>query len=299
MKYKNMTILNFIIFILSFFLKDNFYFVFAIAIIINIAVYIFARTQKEKASDDSITENPAIANLFDERNINLFSIYMNLWWAIFSYKICNGNILYFALLFILFDVLFTLINKIDAFFAAKYIIRQGLVSDFESIRFPTYQELYDEAYVIIGKQEIKEQKKKEQEEKVLTSLRDNNKDKFEKIVKKLKSYPYDTNPVPDEKFEQIIDKIDFLTEQVKLQEKLIDTINISRLEIYTDELILFLNSCIKIDLDENENYMDKMQKVLETYERYLDGLLQTIEGQLKMEIDVNYKVLTNLLEREK
>ena len=78
-----------------------------------------------------------------------------------------------------------------------------------------------------------------------------------------------------------------------------DCVNITRFEIYTDELITFMNSCIKLDLEKNNDYMDKMNNILETYERYLDGLLENIEGQLKMDIDVNYQVLANLMEREK
>lgn len=303
MKYKNMIVLNLILFILSFILKESFYFIFLASIFINIVIYIFVRTQGKEVKWEDDENFSIILNLFSIKTIKLFTFFMNLWWAAFSYKICKGNILYFALCFILFDVLFIAFNKIDSFLSAKYILKQDLVKSFKKAVKPkdaaSNYAIFDGADSIISKQEKILKEKQESEEKTLTSLHEKYMSDFSEISKKLKEYPYDSNPVPDEMYEAVLDKFNFLEQQIKLQDKLIDSINVSRLSLYTNELILFLDSCIKIDLDNNDTYKEKMENILQTYEHYLDSLLQMIESQLKMEIDVNYKVLSNLLEREK
>ena len=304
MKYKNMIVLNLILFILSFVLKGSFYFIFLASIFINIVIYIFVRTQGKEVQSNTADENfLTIVNLFSIKTIKLFTFFMNLWWAAFSYKICNGNILYFALCFILFDALFIAFNKVDSFLSAKYILKQDLVKAFKKAKEPkgagNEYTIYEGAASIISKQEKILKEKQESEEKALTSLHEKYMNDFSEISEKLKKYPYDSNPVPDEMYEAVLNKFNFLEEQIKLQDKLIDSINVSRLSLYTNELILFLDSCVKIDLDSNDAYKEKMENILQTYEHYLDSLLQMIESQLKMEIDVNYKVLSNLLEREK
>ena len=292
MKHSSIVLINLILIPLIFALKINVYFICAIAIIFNTAMHFM---QRMKSKD--------IKTLFDGKEFEVFNFTINLWFAIFSYKICGDNIIYFALCFILFDVIFILYNKIENIFITSRIIKYNLIDQYR--RFNKYIRHDFKDFIIddISEsiKEYKENLEKEQERlsEEHVDIKQLNMDNYVKVFNKLHDYPYSTNPVPNEKYEKILKKVDFLDKQIKMQEKLLDCVNITRFEIYTDELITFMNSCIKLDLEKNNDYMDKMNNILETYERYLDGLLENIEGQLKMDIDVNYQVLANLMEREK
>jgi len=229
---------------------------------------------------------------FDRSLITSFIIMINVWFTILSAKFCKSNFIAYAICFIAFDILFILLDKLEVKLAANFFVRSDYTErSVESFLEDNFKKVF--AYNI-----FKRYKKTLEEIERNKTVEVTKKDRFAAIIKQLSDYPYDENPVPDKEYKDVLQEIKLLTSQINEQERLLDYINIGRFELYSNEFITFLDSSIKIDLDKNPEYMSKIQKAIKTYKNYIDDILKEIESKLKMEIDVNYKVLNNLIERK-
>lgn len=207
------------------------------------------------------------------KNLKLFYyLFINIHIITFFYILINAGKSFkkFAVFIccILFaNILFMYIKKVDLEFFIKYqdINTLMLINKFAKASTYKYKDMkffikkVDERIDIEGKKDAK----------------NNNLSHFFKITNSLELFPYDTNALLEEKYEDILDKIYDLNRIIELDNNKLNAFNILQFEKCTTDFLSILNNHLKDNFENEEKEI--VFNVLNGYEKYIDNII----GNLK------------------
>ena len=294
MKNKNFLsflILN-IIFCLFFYLLDfRILFINVIMLILNTVLFFvlknknleynisvarhFLKTNKNLDKKDSkflVNINNITKKLFLKDLKTIYYLFINIHIITFFYILINAgksfkNFAVFICCVLFVNTILVFIKKIDLKFFIKYQDINTLTLINRFAKASTYK--YKDMKFFIEKvdERINIERKKD--------VKNNDLSHYFKITNSLELFPYDTNALLEEKYEDILDKIYDLNRIIELDNDKLNAFNILQFEKCTTDFLSILNNHLKDNFENEEKEI--IFNVLNGYEKYIDNIINNLK----------------------
>lgn len=234
----------------------------------------------EKDEDDIYLDeiNNIVKILFFKDLKIIFYFFINIYVLIFFYALIGlekslKNFVFYVFCTLLTNIVFIFIEKTDANLFVKYkdINTLNLIYNFTKVS--TYKTKSVKLFVEKASEKIEKDFKKPIKNGKLAF--------YFKVTNLIEAYPYDTNPILEEKYENILDKIHDLNRLVETDNSKLNLLNISQFETCTNLFLSFL------DNNRKNSSKEKVLDILNEYEKYIDNIINNLNNNLDIIINMD------------